>query len=859
MRPHGTSPGRVTVWRSLVPRHRSPAARRLAAAACAFFLAGCSGDTAQTGGCTPNQAIDWIVSALVDDPLAAAARPADCAIVEQNPPDFGWPHAGGGPYTLELAFPGGRTETRTTGNNWFNWNGTLPAGSYTWSVTRAGLRSIPRRFAVSTAAVPFVAPDIETVLSALLAKPHPRGMPDVSTLAAMAAQRDFELGVLRFSVDRLLGELLPPEGNRGDGDGYDRFGMRALWSLIAYAYDRTDIYREDAKRRVLNLASWNPRGPTADDDQESRFVAWVVTVGYDWVGADMSAAEREQLLAMLQVRIGDLHAWVTGTRGWPPGDPGAGIPPPLWQTPRDSHRNVTATVVAAMSTLLVGELPEAETWLRDLLPFTINALSPWSGEEGGYANGTAYAMWDAGALLTSWYALRLATCDGPACIDMGRKAWVRNWGRFIAYFVPPTYPPDPAVHDIRKIDPGTPIGLFGDGFAQPELFEARARFVKSYANFAPSPFACWLASELTGADQTRAEYLMSPPATCAAPAAFPAGASNSLYLPSIGWLAMHSNLADPNRTSVYFKSSPRPFGAFNHQSADQNGFVINAGGERLAIESGYFDAYGSDHWQYWVKRTRSKNAITFDGGQGQLAFEHLPNPFAGMGYGSIVRRDGTDEAEIVAGDATQAYNGALTRALRTLVFVRPGTILVHDTLASNTARKWEWNIHALSPFTVISGDRRVRIARGTQSLCIDLLAGPPSQFVPTAGSDFDSWGRSNDPANDVSAAPLDPAAPAQYHGKFTAIEATTAAEFVVLMRVNASCDSPVAGTQTLSIAAATVSDRPGSGPCESPGPSAARANGVWTVRADGRTITIAADGDVTVGSASRETRTCPGS
>jgi hypothetical protein len=817
----------------------------------------------QARACTPNQALDWIVSALAGDPLAAAARPADCANVEQNPPDFGWPHAGGGPYTLELAFPDGHAETRTTGNNWFNWNGTLAAGTYTWSVTRAGLTSLPRRFTVSPDAAPFVMPDIETIVQHLLVKPHPRAMPDSSALSAMAGQRGVELGVLRFSVDRVLGEPLPPDGSRGDGDGYDRFGMRALWSLIAFGYDRTDVYREDARRRVLNLAAWEPRGPTAVDDQESRFIAFVVALGYDWLGAALSAAERELLLSMLNTRIGDLHGWVVGTRGWPPSDPGAGIPPPIWQTPRDSHRNVTAAVVAAMSALLVGDLPAAETWMRDLLPFTVNALSPWSGEEGGYANGTAYSLWDTGALLNTWYALRHATCGGPACIDMAQKAWVRNWGRFIAYFVPPTYPADAAVHGARISDAGTPIGLFGDGFAQPELFEARARFAKSYAHFVPGALACWYASSVTGGDQARIEYLMSPPDTCAAPAALPPGTPNSLYLPSIGWLAMHSDLADPNRISVYFKSSPRPFGAFNHQSADQNGFVINAGGERLAIESGYFDDYGSNHWQYWVKRTRSKNAITFDGGQGQLAFEHLPVPFNSMGYGSIVRRDGTDDAEIVAGEATEAYDGALTQALRTLVYVRPGTILVHDRLASGIARKWEWNIHALNPFTVIPGDRRVRITKGTQSLCIDLLAGPPSQFVPVSGSDFGSWGRSNDPMNDVSAAPLDPAAPTQYHGRFAAIEASTAVEFIVLMRVNVSCGVPLAGTQASAAADLSAPQRV-DGTCEDTEPAATKENDAWTVRVGSRTMRIAADGGIAVGASRRATqpraddRACPG-
>jgi len=481
-------------------------------------------------------------------------------------------------------------------------------------------------------------------------------------------------------------------------------------------------------------------------------------------------------------------------------------------------------MVATMSTLLVGDLPAANTWVQDLLPFALNAVSPWSGEEGGYSNGTPYSLWDTGASLSAWYVLRRATG-----IDLAQKAWVRNYARFLAYFVPATA--KASAPGIPTTDPSTPIGLFGDGFAESQLFEERARFGKGYTYFAPSALGCWYASRLVGEDFTRIEYLMSPPNTCNPAPSFPSGTSNSLFLPTIGWMAMHSDLADPTRTSVYFKSSPPPFGAYAHQSADQNAFVINAGGERLTIESGYYgehDAgYNSNHWQYWVKRTRSKNAVTFDGGQGQIAFEHQPDPFqiTYARYGSITQQQSTVDYDIVTGDATDAYNGALTKAVRSLVYLRPGTVLVYDNLASGTARTWEWNIHALNPFAVMDGGR-IQITSGTQSLCADILAGPDRQFVPVSAPEFSSWGRSNDPTNDVSAAPSDPNAAAQYHGKFVSAQPSTTAEFVVLLRVG----------------------------CAATPASAAKDNGRWSVQIGDRTVTIDAKGTVGVAPLERETQ-----
>jgi hypothetical protein len=131
---------------------------------------------------------------------------------------------------------------------------------------------------------------------------------------------------------------------------------------MAYVYHGTDTYQQDAKRRVLNLASWDPRGPTAIDDQESVYVAWVVALGYDWLGSALNVSEQSQVLSMLSTRIGDLYGWITGANGLPYNS--TDVPPPLWQVPRDSHRNAAVGMVATMSTLLVGDLPAANTGCR---------------------------------------------------------------------------------------------------------------------------------------------------------------------------------------------------------------------------------------------------------------------------------------------------------------------------------------------------------------------------------------------------------------------------------------------------------------------------------------------------------------
>ena len=683
------------------------------------------------GDCAQDAPADWMATG---DALAAQVRPRDCAEVEQTPPDFSWPDvARDARYELTLTYPDGRKKTLAAPQNYLNWNEVLPPGKYSWQVKYGTRESRARKFVVSESSQPFLVRDMKQLAAALATKPHPRGLPDEATLKKMARERDAGLAKLLREVDGKTRTPLPQEPNgpnagSNDSNVFDE-AKRTLNSLQAYVLTKNDKYYADALRRVQNMASWNPAGRTAFTEQRmdrsARFMTFVLALGYDWLHPRLDAATKSQLQAVLTARMGQMQNELVGERSR------------IAARPRDSHGIQTSIMLGAMLPLVAGDIAEADAWMARTLPLALNLISPWAGEEGGFANGSAYSVWGMGDTLLYFYVLRWASG-----IDAAQKPWVRNWGRYMAYFDPP----------------GSPVRLFGDGHEQPMLDEHRARYGKGYAGFAPSPLAQWWASRLSGEDASRAEFLLSP-LSSEKKVSLPQGTPNSLYLPSIGWVAMHSSLADENRSSVYFKSSPPPFGAFNHSHADQNGFVINAGGKRLAIESGYYDAYKSPHWLKWLHQTRSKNAITFDGGQGQLFYEQGEK----MAYGGVTRFVARPEYDIVSGDATGAYGGAVTAALRTLVYLRSDVVVVYDKLASGTPRRWEWNIHALNRME--GGDKAIRIRNGGQSLCADLLAGPPAAFSQTS-----EWTEAPRKGEE------------QWHGKWTS-EPLPAAQFIVLLRI----------------------------------------------------------------------------
>ncbi|HEX5804283.1 MAG TPA: carbohydrate-binding protein [Azospira sp.] len=719
-------------------------------------------------GCVPQTARDWMVTS---NPLSQDVRPPDCATVLQSPPDFRWPDViSSGGYQLMLSYPDGRVRTLAATQNWLNWDEVLPAGNYSWTVTYAGgTASSLRRFTVDANSKPFLVPKMSAVLATVTGKPHPRSLPDAATLATMKSQRSGAVSALLSEVSGRAKNAVPSQGYTYD-DAYT-YSKLAQSALMACVYSGVDPYCSDAVRRVVNLASWDPSGSTSylktgGMDQAARYLTWTIGIGYDWLYPRLTAAQRELILATLNTRTAVMYNDIIGSRSR------------LARSPRDSHANQTLTVVSQLATLLAGDLAVAgNTWLPNALPLLLNTISPWGGDEGGFANASTQGNWDMGDTLPVLIGLSNATG-----IKLADKAWLRNWGRYFAYFTPP------------GMAGGTTV--FGDGFEYNES-EHQARYGKGYTYFAPSPLGRWHMSQLKAEDPTRIEYLMAPPADFSGNYPFPSGTPNALYLPSIGQAAMHSDLSAPGRTSVYFKSSPPPYGAYNHSHADQNSFVVNAGGQRLAIESGYYDDYKTAHWLNWYHTTKAKNAITYDGGLGQLFYEANDR----MGYGRISGFTHTAAYDIVSGDATAAYGGALSKAQRSLVYLRPNLILVYDDLASATARQWEWNIHAINQMSS-SSDRTATIQNGGQTMCVTMLAGPAMRFAQS---------------NAFSANPSG-SRPAQWHGRFYSTTRLPSTEFIALLDVG----------------------------CTKPAASATKSDGVWTIPV-GTTMVTIDNGGVTVG------------
>lgn len=717
---------------------------------------------------------DWVQST---DPLVVQPSPAMNQVQAQNPPGFTWARhpSGATSYELEIAPVGGAPTKVVTERNWYLPPKALAQGNYTWRVRATGSNewSTPRTFSITSRSNLFEVPDNTTLRERIVAKPRPRSLPPSFT--PYASWNGTKRAELDPYVSRMTNEIklqinaLPELSD-------------ARWPIVitaplsaAMATQQTDIrqrineasrqleaaavmwrmkgdkmFLTEALRKGDQLAALDPAGPTsyANQDQATRQIAVSLIKAVDILAGDLDATRRARWLRTVKVRAEEIYGNLAGDNGR------------LDQYPFDSHGNTSLIFLSLISTLALGDIPEAQKWFDFSFRAYANSPSPWGGPEGGYANGTAYAEYAAGYLVALWDPMSQASG-----VNFYAKPWALGLLDFATQFTPP----------------GSRVHAFGDGSeTKPDT-----RVWHAFGSRMVSPRAAWYVSSLGGTEDTlsllQAPYPMpvkgtqskSPP-------------SNSAYYPSVGWAAFHSDIGSTGRTSLYFKSSP--YGSFNHSHGDQNGLLLSVAGQPLLVKAGWYDWYGSPYWTDWYHQTRSQNAVTFDGGKGQMV----------TGYREQLQRNGRitgfsaqPSQDYVEGDATASYGGQLSMAKRQVWHLRDagGAILVRDRLASSVARTYEWNIHTPVVMTV-ENEQSVKVAAGGQSVCLRSL---------NKDASFAKWIGPGAKANVV-----------EDHGAFyLANDGKSTAEFLVLLDVGCNRPAVTIGSsgavRTVTVAGQTVS------------------------------------------------------
>ncbi|MCC7596615.1 heparinase II/III family protein [Janthinobacterium sp. FW305-129] len=722
---------------------------------------------------------DWVQSS---EALAVRPLPDNMQSQPQNPPTFTWSrHATLPPaYVVQVMQGGVLYKTFNTSRNWYLPPKSFPVGNYTWRVRPSTSQewSSPRNFVIGSNSQLFEVPENVTLRNTILSKPRPRALPSGTKLfstwtSAMRTDRTPALNGLTNEVKYYMTALktvsdaewpLVPGAIRTAAvvaqaaNIMTRVNPNARQlegAALLYRLTGEKIYLDEAIRRGDQFAALNITGPTSfvNQDMASRVMAQSLMKAIDNLGTALvvngDTTRRTKWLSVVAARTNALYKDLSANGGR------------LDQYPYDSHAATSMAYLTLTSTLALGDIPEAQTWFDFAFRAFASSFSIWSGPEGGFANGTAYAEYEADFALQIWPALAQATG-----VNMFDKPWSRGFAQFLMHFVPP----------------GQQTHVFGDGHETAPEF----RFMKGFASRYATPQSAWYVKNLTRPDDVLATLQSPYPMPVNTVTATPTPPANAAYYPSIGWTAMHSNLADSGRTSLYFKSSA--YGSFNHSHGDQNGFVLFSGGVPLLTETGWYDWYDSPLWNSWYRPSKSHNALTFDGGIGQNV-DGYEEPLARNGR--IMAFSTTPAVDYVEGDATLAYAGQLKSAVRKIWYVRgSNTAVILDQFSSATPRVFEWNFHGYAPI-VVDAAGKISVTNQSRSVCIVPLTTTAQRFERRVG-------------------PPPQAGTYEDHGVFVKAAAATSGEFLTVLDVgckntavkldtSGGLRKVIVGTQTLTL------------------------------------------------------------
>jgi hypothetical protein len=521
-------------------------------------------------------------------------------------------------------------------------------------------------------------------------------------------------------------------------------------AALAWYATKEASYLSEMRERMHHFGNRIIASHCDGDLMQARAHAWYFALAYDFSYAALDSAERQMVRDVI----------VSCARS----SLGA-LPEKIQANPRDGIAFHSLGKFLGALLVISGEEPSVRLWLTKVAATYISHLSPWGGSDGGYSNGTSYLLWDVGDSLLVWDLI-----DRVLHVPIYTKPWISELPRFVAYTLPP----------------GTPAGLFGDG-AEVKRTEEWGRLGRAIMSRFHTPLARWYAAQLPEGDPARLHLLLSPvvSAVVEEQIRFP---SSALFA-DIGWAALHSDLADRERVSVYFKSSR--FGSFNHSHADQNSFVVFSGSEILAMDSGYYDFYNSPHWLGWYKQTKAHNAITIDDGRGQSLGRDGTGTIGSSGR--IVQFVQNTDFDLVTGDASVAYGDTITKAERTLIFIRPSTIVIVDKLAATDPKQWEWNIHTPTPLLLQGQSYRSDSGRG--DMCLDVAA--PDPIGVSSGQGYPI-----PPASGVVVGP-------HYATRFGYKRPRKAGSFISVLRVHCGGVAPIIvsehGMSSVTIAAHVIS------------------------------------------------------
>ena len=417
---------------------------------------------------------------------------------------------------------------------------------------------------------------------------------------------------------------------------------------------------------ALAVASWDPEGGSAvhRGDIGAQHVLRGLNTAYDALHDYANEEDLATIRDAIVARAEDFWATLKPLRG----------------DPQNNHTWLRALALGQSGLVLIGDYEPALKWAEYIRELYLGEFLAGMGFQGDNNEGLAYWSYGLGFIIE--YADMMRTvCE----IDLYQQPWLNQTARFPIYCAPPNAP------GVSFADTGKPNHIIVGPYSQ--------RYVRMLGERTGDPYALWYG----GAEDSVDGVAPRPPVDL----------PQSILYRLIGLGVANTSLVD-GREGVTVAMHSGPFQA-GHQHADQNAFVINAYGDKLAIDSGYYDWYGSPHFKQYSIQTMAHNSILVDG-EGQATMTEGADGRMAEWF------DGTGHTWMV-GDASDpdVYGGRLSRFDRRILFVKPGVIVIDDLLAAPEPASFEWLLHTVAPIDLDEPQRTLDVVSGEAAMRATML------------------------------------------------------------------------------------------------------------------------------------------
>ena len=492
--------------------------------------------------------------------------------------------------------------------------------------------------------------------------------------------------------------------------GTRRFVKGAETLALAWLLSGEDRYGRAACRRMASIAQWDPEGSShlSHNDEAHMSVIWHGSHVCDWVWDLFSESERAQVIKQFK-RRGEITFEHMHDKGH------YGI------DRFDSHAGREIVFLAQLSLVFHEHIPEAVTWLEWLRPVLCGLWPSWAGDDGAWAQGPSYGL--AYVTIMTMFASALKRGTG---VDLYRRPFWQNHARWRQWCLPP-YAEWMGFGDHSERwasswnNNADLVELIGRETDTGEFNDYVADFRRIAENLTTPP-----ERKLSGVN---AQLLLAPTPTAKEIQSDTNPDSLLRVFADTGWAALRSNRNDPERDIAFiFRSSP--YGSISHSHANNNDFILHAGGRVLAMPSGYYAGYGSGHHAHWVWHTKSHNCLTLSD-----APQLMRSPES---VGQIAHAFENEHLVYFCGIADASYQDRATRCRRHVVFLKgPQCFAMVDEFIAREkiVSALQWNIHSWNPFAVDENQRTFSLEREHASLTGHFLWGGNGFFSLSEGWD----------------------------------------------------------------------------------------------------------------------------